>query len=74
MLRPIVVGALQIGVRIERQRLEELKLMLETEKQRNCELMCKIGAQSRAVANIQAERDMIREQSSCNEEKLQTLQ
>ncbi|KAF2879372.1 hypothetical protein ILUMI_26797 [Ignelater luminosus] len=67
------VGALQIAVKMERERLEELKRTLEVEKQRNNELMCKIGAQSRAVANMQVERDMMRKQSSFHEEKLNQL-
>ncbi|KAF5290777.1 hypothetical protein FQA39_LY14620 [Lamprigera yunnana] len=67
------VGALQIAVKMERERLQEFKSLLDTEKNRNSELMCKIGAQSRAVANIQAERDMIRKENLFNEEKHQSL-
>lgn len=67
------MGALQIAVKMEKERLEELKRTLEMEKQRNNELMCKIGAQSRAVANMQVERDIMRKQSSFHEEKLNQL-
>ncbi|KAK4879351.1 hypothetical protein RN001_007497 [Aquatica leii] len=67
------VGALQVAVRIERQRLQDFKNLLETEKNRNNELMCKIGAQSRTVANMQIERETMLKNSSFNEERLQSL-
>ncbi|XP_031343759.1 nuclear anchorage protein 1-like [Photinus pyralis] len=67
------IGALQISVKMERERLQEFKALLDTERNRNNELMCKIGAQSRIVASMQAERDMMRRRGSFNEEKMQSL-
>lgn len=67
----IAVAALQIAVRIEKQRLEELRKILEVERQRNAELLNKIGMQSKTVASMQIERDLMRRQTSHHEEKMQ---
>lgn len=67
------MAQLQIAVRIERERLEELRKNLEMEKNRNGELMCKIGAQSKAVANMQMERELLKKQTSYHEEKMEGL-
>lgn len=56
---------------MERQRLEELKCCLETEKQQNAELIKKIRCQTKTVSNMQVERDLLKRKSSYHEDKLQ---
>lgn len=68
-----VVAQLQIAVRIERERLEELRKNLEEERNKNGELLHRIGAQNKAVANMQVERELLRKQTTYHEEKLENL-
>lgn len=67
------VAQLQIAVRIERERLEELRSNLDEERSRNGELLNKIGAQNKTVANMQMERELLRKQTTYHEEKLENL-
>lgn len=43
------------------------------EKSRNGELVSKIGAQNKTVANMQMERELLRKQTSHHEEKMENL-
>lgn len=52
----LIVSSLKAAVELEQQCLEELKKALEEEKQKNYELMRKLGAQNKAVADLQMEK------------------
>lgn len=64
---------LQIEITLERQRLEDLKNNLEKERALNSELVHRIRVQSRAVCNMQVERDIIKKKNTQNEEKLHRI-
>lgn len=67
------VAQLQISVRIERERLEDLRRSLNEERGRNGELIHQIGVKDRTVANMQMERELLRKQTADHEQKLEDL-
>lgn len=67
----ILVQKLQREINVEKQRLQELKSHLETEKQQNENLLRKIREQTKTVSNMQLERDLLRRKHSFHEDKLQ---
>lgn len=52
----MTVSSLKAAVELEQQCLEELKKALDEEKKKNYDLMRKLGAQNKAVADLQMER------------------
>lgn len=50
------MSSLKAAVELEQQCLEELKKALDEEKQKNYDLMKKLGAQNKAVADLQMEK------------------
>lgn len=58
---------------MERQRLEELKISLERERDKNAALTQRIRAQNRTVTNMQVEQDIIRRKNTIYEEKLEKI-
>lgn len=67
------VQKLQCEINLERQRLEELRSNLEREREMNTELVQKIRVQSKAVCNMQVERDIMKKRNSQNEDKLHKI-
>lgn len=64
------VTKLEIDIQGERQRLEELRKLLEREKNTNNDLLKRLKMQTRAVSNMQVEREMLKRMSSSHEDKL----
>ncbi|XP_072389008.1 uncharacterized protein [Diabrotica undecimpunctata] len=65
------VIAMQYAVKLEKERLLDLKKILDEEKKKNSDLLNQIESQTKIVANIREERDSIQRQKSYHEQKLE---
>lgn len=66
-----IVTKLEQDINMERQRLEDLRKLLEREKSNNNELLQRLKMQTKAVSNLQVERELLRKRSNIHEDKLQ---
>uniref|UniRef100_A0A6P7FWM8 Uncharacterized protein LOC114333528 n=1 Tax=Diabrotica virgifera virgifera TaxID=50390 RepID=A0A6P7FWM8_DIAVI len=65
------VIAMQYAVKLEKERLLDLKKILDEEKKKNSDLLNQIESQTKIVANIREERDSMQRQKSYHEQKLE---
>lgn len=69
----ILVCVLENSLRSDRQQLQDLRSSLSLERQRNNDLVNRIGHQNKENASVEVERDLLRRQSSYHEDRLQKL-